>query len=139
MGELKDEYDKFIASDEGVAKLKAFKEAQQEAKAQFVPRADAQEGSAETEEVSPEKTSPKKREAANEKIAPPAKRGRGAKISTCEEPSIPEDVLKEAEHLGMVSQLKNLAARADVAAAGKTPRQLLSVLMSSGGLVIKAK
>merc|ERR1719261_1277006 len=68
--EQKDAYDKYIASDEGAAKLKAFKDATKAAKDQFKPKdekeeeegeEEADEEEKEDEEPSPKKDSPKKR------------------------------------------------------------------------------
>jgi len=132
--EQKDAYDKFIASDEGAAKLKAFKEAQQAAKDQFKPKAEA-----EADENGEEESPPQKKRGATEEGAPPSKRGRGAKTSMPEGPKVPEDVLKEAESMQMDGQLKNLMSRADVVSSGKSPKQMLAALQESGGLVNRAK
>jgi len=132
--EKKEAYEQYLASDEGASKLKEFKEAQQAAKDQLKPTVKA-----DPQEKGEEKASPAKKRGAAKEIAPPSKRGRGAKASSPEEPTIPEDVLKEAEKLQMNGQLKNLMSRAEVAASGKSPKQVLAALQDSGGLVNKAK
>jgi len=140
--EQKDAYDKYIASDEGAAKLKAFKDATKAAKDQFKPKEEAKEDEeeAEEEESSPKKDSPKKRaKTADTSAAPPPKRGRGAKSSVQEGPTIPAAVLKEAEGLNLADQLRNLMSRADVMASGKSPQEMLGALQTSKGLVHKAK
>merc|ERR1712187_154797 len=155
--EQKDAYDKFVASDEGAAKLKAFKEAQQAAKDQFKPKVEAEADENGEEEASPQKkrgateegappskrgrgaktaeeeASPQKQRRATKEGAPPSKRGRGAKIATPEGPTVPEAVLKEAERMQMDSQLKNLMSRAEVVASGKSPRQMLTALQDNDG------
>jgi len=137
--EQKEAYDKYVASDEGAAKLNAFKEARKAAKDQFKPKNEAKEEE-EEEESSPQKDTPKKRaKSADTSAAPPSKRGRGAKSSVQEEPTIPAAVLKEAEALNMVGQMRNLMARADVMASGKSPQQMLGALQECQGLVNKAK
>jgi len=50
-----------------------------------------------------------------------------------------EAALTEARQAGYEDALKNLAGRKEVAASGKTPKELLSALQASGGLVNKAK
>jgi len=132
--EQKEAYDQFVASDEGASKLKEFKEARQAAKDQFKPSVKA-----DSEERSEEEASPTKKREATKEIAPPSKRGRGAKASLPEEPTIPEDVLKEAEKLQIDGPLKNLMSRAEVAASGKSPKQILVALQENGGLVNKTK
>merc|ERR1712032_1668184 len=113
--EQKDAYDKYVASDEGAAKLKAFKDATKAAKDQFKSK----DADKEDEEEDDDAPSPGKRaKSAGLSAAPPSKRGRGAKSSAQEQPLIPADVLKNAEGLNMVEQLRNLMARADVAASG---------------------
>merc|ERR1719197_1406049 len=90
--EQKDAYDKYIASDEGVAKLKAFKDATKAAKDQFKPKDTHKEDDGEEDEEEP---SPRKRaKSAGLSAAPPSKRGRGAKSPAQEQPIIPADVLK---------------------------------------------
>merc|ERR1712073_26914 len=87
-----------------------------------------------------EEPSPRKRaKSAGLSAAPPSKRGRGAKSSAQEQPIIPADVLKNAEGLNMVDQLRNLMARADVVASGKSPQEMLGALQASFGLVHKAR
>merc|ERR1712061_594980 len=69
--EQKDAYDKYIASDEGAAKLKAFKDATKAAKDQFKPK--------DTDKEDEEEPSPGKRaNSAGLSAAPPTKRGRGS-------------------------------------------------------------
>merc|ERR1712187_295655 len=120
----------------GAAKLNAFKEARQATKEQFKVKNEKEE----QEESSPQKDSPKKRTNSTDiSMAPPSKRGRSAKSSVPEELPIPAAVLKEAEALNMVGQLKNLMARADVMASGKSPQQMLGALQECKGLVNKAK
>jgi len=132
--EQKEAYEQFLASDEGASKLKEFKEAKQAAKDQFKAT-----GKADPQEKGEENASPAKKRGAAKEIAPPSKRGRGAKASLPEEPTIPEDVLQEAEKLRMDGPLKNLMSRAEVAASGKSPKQVLAALQHNGGLVNKAK
>jgi len=48
-------------------------------------------------------------------------------------------VLKEAEALNMVDQLRNLMVRAEVMASGKSPQEMLGALQECQGLVNKAK
>jgi hypothetical protein len=135
--EQKDAYDKYLASDEGAAKLKAFKDATKAAKDQFKSKDADKEDDEEEDDDAP---SPGKRaKSAGLSAAPPSKRGRGAKSSAQEQPLIPADVLKNAEGLNMVEQLRNLMARADVAASGKSPQEMLVALQASSGLVNKAK
>jgi len=130
--EQKEAYDKYIASDEGAAKLKEFKEATKAAKDQFKPKNKANESS-------PQKDSPQKRAKSVDTSGPPSKRGRPTKSPVQEEPAIPPTVLKEAEALNMVGQMKNLMARTDVMASGKSPQQMLEALQECQGLVNKAK
>merc|ERR1719226_244016 len=54
-------------------------------------------------------------------------------------PQIDADVLAEAAKLGYEGVLKNLAARPEVAASGKSHRALLDALEASQGLVNPAK
>merc|ERR1711933_478207 len=135
--EQKDAYDKYLASDEGAAKLKAFKDATKAAKDQFKSKDADKEDDEEEDDDAP---SPRKRaKSAGLSAAPPSKRGRGAKSSAQEQPIIPADVLKNAEGLNMVDQLRNLMARADVVASGKSPQEMLGALQASFGLVHKAR
>jgi len=136
--EQKDAYDKYLASDEGAAKLKAFKDATKAAKDQFKSK-DADKEDEEEEEDDDAPSPGKRAKSAGLSAAPPSKRGRGAKSSAQEQPLIPADVLKNAEGLNMVEQLRNLMARADVAASGKSPQEMLVALQASSGLVNKAK
>lgn len=66
------------------------------------------------------------------------KRGRAEK-ATLKEPLLDGATLAEATKLGYEHELKNLAGRADVAAAGKTPSEMLEALKVSKGLVNPAK
>jgi len=134
--EQKEAYDKYIASDEGAAKLKAFKEATQAAKEQVKTKNEKEN----EEESSPQKDSPGKRaKSLHTSAAPPSKRGRSGKSSVAEELPIPASVLKEAEALNMVDQLRNLMVRAEVMASGKSPQEMLGALQECQGLVNKAK
>jgi len=72
--EQKEAYDKYIASDEGAAKLNAFKEATNAARDQFKPKSEMKED--EEEESFPHKDSPRKRANSSNTIVVPAKRGR---------------------------------------------------------------
>merc|ERR1712048_48760 len=80
--EQKDAYDKYVASEEGQAKLKAFKDATQAAKDQFKPKEEAPE----TETVDEVETKPKRKAkdvvAAEDEANPAQKkvRGRPAKV-----------------------------------------------------------
>merc|ERR1712048_1157591 len=81
--EQKDAYDKYVASDEGKAKLKAFKDATQAAKDQFKPK---EEEAPETETVDEVETKPKRKAkdvvGAEDEANPAQKkvRGRSAKV-----------------------------------------------------------
>ena len=55
------------------------------------------------------------------------------------EVAIDTDVLTEAGKVGLEAMLRNLAARAEVAATGKSSRELFDALKTSGGLVNAAK
>jgi hypothetical protein len=107
-----------------------------------------EDGEEEVEEVaakpSPKKASPKKRAAAAKDEAaakpPAAKRGRTAAKAIQEATvTIDASVLAEAEKLGWAGELKNLASRQDVVAAGKSSRILLEALKDSKGLVNPAR
>merc|ERR1712050_526343 len=63
----------------------------------------------------------------------PAK-GKAADVTT-----IDADVLAEAAKLGLDGMLRNLAARPEVIACGKSSRDIFSALQASGGLVNAAK
>lgn len=93
-------------------------------------------------EPTPKKSSPKKRSAPakpeTEAKAPAAKRGRTASKAT-PEVAIDASVLAEAEKLGWAGELRNLASRPDVLAAGKSSRILLEALKDSKGLVNPAR
>jgi len=153
--EQKEAYEKYIASDEGKEKLKAFKDATQAAKDQFkakdTSKPTLKKGADEVDEGdkngAKKNASPKKRTSASGGVTPPAaKRGRTASGSSAlkkpaadASPGISADLLKQAEGLGLAVQLKNLAARADVAGSSKSHEQMLAALKSNGGLVNKAK
>jgi len=85
-----------------------------------------------------EPASSKKREKPSNAATPPAKRGAKA-ASKAPEIEVDPIVLKEAVSLDFASQLKNLAARPDVASSGKSHKQMLDALKGSNGLVNKAK
>merc|ERR1712232_91170 len=86
-----------------------------------------------------EPTSSKKRpKPSSATKSPPGKRG-AKKASIANEIEIDAAILKEAETLKLVAQLKNLAARPDVASSGKSPKQMLVSLRENEGLVNKAK
>jgi hypothetical protein len=75
-----------------------------------------------------------------EKTAAPAKKLRTAKATgPAPGPEIDAKVLVEAATAGMEAGLRNLAARPEVLASGKTSRAILDALKSSGGLVNPAK
>merc|ERR1719265_645146 len=82
--EEKEAYEKYISSEEGAAKLKAYKEAAKEAKDQVkgtkASKGEAEESEAEEEEESsPKKSSPMKRAKASEgTAAPPSKKAKTA-------------------------------------------------------------
>merc|ERR1712151_920444 len=96
-----------------------------------------EEQSPKTEGKKAKEPSPKKRVKPNgATTSPPAKRGR-KNASKAEEIELDAKVLNEAETLNFVSQLKNLAARADV--SGKSHKQMLDALKANAGLVNKAK
>lgn len=134
------EKEKAVYEDEYRIKIDAYKEAMKS----YVPPAGAEvegEEDEDEEELSPKKDSPPKKRAksAEPAAAPPSKRGRGRKSPAEEEPTIPADVLKRAEGLNMIAQLKNLMGRAEVKASGKSPKDMLGALEASSGLVNKAK
>jgi len=81
--------------------------------------------------------SPKKRKALRAHTGSASKKS--AKVAKTPSVDLDEDVLKQAQAAGFESQLKNLAARADVAALGKKDADLLKALKASGGLVNPAK
>lgn len=62
-----------------------------------------------------------------------------ARKTDAEGSTISADVLKRAEDLGMISSLRNLAARAEIMSLGLTPQNILDALMKADGLVNKAK
>jgi len=89
-----------------------------------------------------EKKTPSKKRAKTETAtpSPAAKVARGAKKSSAsKEVEIDAEVLKEAESLKLVSQIKNLLGRPDVASSGKSHKDMLDVLKNNDGLVNKAK
>lgn len=61
------------------------------------------------------------------------------KVGGSKEIQIDEKLVKEAEGLKLLAQLKNLAARPDIAASGKSHGDMLNALKTSEGLVNKAK
>jgi len=67
------------------------------------------------------------------------KRPRKSVVSKEEEVAIDADVLADASKAGLEGMLKNLASRPEVAAAGKTSRDIFKALQASGGLVNPAK
>jgi len=81
----------------------------------------------------------KRRAASTDNATSSAKRGCGAKPPSPEESEVDLGVLKEAQDLKMEFQLKNLMGRPAVLSSGKTQKELLEALKSSGGLVNKAK
>ena len=101
------------------------------------------------EESSPEKESPAKRAAKRKAdgASPPAekaakKAGRTAKGKAAAEPvgaALNAEVLKQAEDAGLVSSLKNLAARKEVMDKGCDGSMILKALQAADGLVNKAK
>merc|ERR1712217_295917 len=62
-----------------------------------------------------------------------------AKGKAANETTIDADVLAEASKLGLDGMLRNLAARPEVIACGKSSREIFSTLQASGGLVNAAK
>lgn len=139
------EKDKKKYEDLYVKKMETYKTAMEEYKKNG-GTVEEEEGEEEVEEAAaeptPKKASPKKRSAPAKDEAsakqPPAKRGRTAAKAT-PEVSIDASVLAEAEKLGWAGELKNLAARPDVLAAGKSSRDLLEALKDSKGLVNPAR
>lgn len=101
---------------------------------------DGESGNSEkAEKQTPSKKRPK---ADTTTPTPKAKRGRqadGKKSAESKEFELDEKVLKEAESLKLVSQLKNLLGRPDVASSGKSQEAMLHALKESDGLVNKAK
>jgi len=72
--------------------------------------------------------------------SPAAKVSRVAKKTvSSKEVAIDAEVLKEAEGLKLVSQIKNLLSRPDVASSGKSHKEMLDALRTNDGLVNKAK
>jgi hypothetical protein len=72
--------------------------------------------------------------------SPAAKVSRVAKKTvSSKEVAIDAEVLKEAEGLKLVSQIKNLLSRPDVASSGKSHKDMLDALRKNDGLVNKAK
>jgi hypothetical protein len=90
-----------------------------------------------------EKTTPSKKRAKPDTATPTpaakATRGAAKKASSSKEVEIDAAVLKEAEGLKLVSQIKNLLSRPDVASSGKSQKEMLDALKTSDGLVNKAK
>jgi hypothetical protein len=89
-----------------------------------------------------DKKTPSKKRAKTETAtpSPAAKVSRGAKKpSTSKGVEIDAEVLKEAENLKFVSQMKNLLGRPDVTSSGKSHKDMLDALKKNDGLVNKAK
>jgi len=81
--EQKEAYDKYIASPEGTAALKAFKDATSAAKDSFKPKEDAKE----VKEAGTKRKASPKIESVAEKGAPVAKKGRGRPPATPKAPT----------------------------------------------------
>jgi len=62
-----------------------------------------------------------------------------AKVAKLGEVPLDEEVLSEAQKLGLERVLRTLAARADVAASGASGQKVLDALQASGGLLHPAK
>lgn len=88
-------------------------------------------------------TSPAKRASTEPTNVTPAKQRRAVPAGTPSaggtEVQWDEEVLKEAGRADLLEQLRNLAARPDVRALGKTPQELWQVLKASSGMVNAAK
>jgi len=62
-----------------------------------------------------------------------------AKKTGSEASTIPADVLKRAEELGMIGSLQNLACRREIIGMGLASEKILDALVDAEGLVNKAK
>lgn len=82
---------------------------------------------------------PNKRALGSLGTSPAVKRSRGGKHSAPEAEVIDAALLKEAERLKLDGPLRNLMSRPEVVGSGKSHKQMLEALQSSGGLVNKAK
>lgn len=81
----------------------------------------------------------KKRAAPENATESVAKKGKVAKKNDAAGVEIEAKVLKEAEGLKLVAQIRNLAARPDVMKSGKSQKEMLEALRKNDGLVNKAK
>jgi len=68
-----------------------------------------------------------------------ARSARKERRGAAPEPEIDAGVLAEADKAGLGGGLRNLAARPEVAASGKSPGEILAALRASGGLVHPAR
>lgn len=84
-------------------------------------------------------TAPKEKKSTPPKAAPKARNARSSKNKGPEKPTIEEDVLTEARKLGWESALQNLAGRQEVKDLGKSDKELLAAIKTSGGLVNPAR
>lgn len=124
-------------------KMEEYKKAMEEYRATHGDEADDDGEDQESEEKPDTLEKPKRVEkrAAGSGSEQPAKRGRGrgsGKASPAE-PEIEAKLLKEAEALNLVSQIKKLAALPVVQSSGKSQKQMLEMLKANEGLVHKAK
>jgi hypothetical protein len=163
--EQKREYEEWFKSDAGTAFVAKQKESQEAAKLAAKESKAAAKAAAKEEKVAdkvaaktaaasegktpatPNKSKvPSKRGRGTPAAAKtPAKfgrgRGRGRSTSSVAQPmtAIDAAVLAEAAKQGYEAQLKNLAARPEVVASGKSALEMLGFLTKSGGLVNPAK
>jgi len=92
--------------------------------------------------VESEKKTPSKKRALPERSTPsPAAKAKkvSKKSSASKEVEIDANVLKEAENLKLVAQIKNLLGRPEIVSSGKSHKEMLDALKNSDGLVNKAK
>mmetsp|Transcript_26332 Transcript_26332/g.82562 ORF Transcript_26332/g.82562 Transcript_26332/m.82562 type:complete len:329 (+) Transcript_26332:2-988(+) len=79
------------------------------------------------------------KKAAEPSAAGAGKRARKAAPAKEEGAAIDEDVLADAAKAGLEGMLRNLASRPEVAAAGKTSREIFTALQAANGLVNPAR
>merc|ERR1712113_728263 len=89
----------------------------------------------ETEKV--EVTAKKRPNASAAKATGPAKRSRPSAQGNVVD--VQPKILQDAEKLGFVAQIKNLAARPELQSGAVSQKDMLEALKASGGLVNKAK
>jgi len=89
----------------------------------------------------PKAASPKEKAKAEAQQSPTSSTKRPRKAAPAKEagPDIDQEVLAEADKVGLQGALRNLASRPEVAACGKSSQELFKALQASGGLVNPAK